>query len=53
MKTARFQIVKPINCDWKTLGDALRDVQYKNAKIMNYCMTQYYLHQERQEQFVA
>lgn len=51
IKTAKFQILRPLDCDWKTFTDALYDVQYKNAKIMNFCMIQQYLHQDRREQF--
>ena len=34
-KTARFQIIKPLDTDWETLGQVLRDVQYNTWKVLN------------------
>lgn len=34
-KIMRFQIIKPTNTDWKTLGKVLNQVQYDTRQIMN------------------
>ena len=49
-KVARYEILKPEMwvggkrdgevCDWKELGQVLRDVQYLEAKIANTAMTE-------------
>lgn len=39
----KVQIAKPIDAEWKVVGQILRDLEYKSAQALNYCMTQYYL----------
>lgn len=34
----KVQIVKPLNTDWKTLGESLRDIQYNTWKMANKAM---------------
>jgi IS605 OrfB family transposase len=34
-KVMKYQIIKPIDCDWDMLGRILRDIQYDTRQIMN------------------
>jgi putative transposase len=49
MKIVRVNIAKPIDVPWAALGHTLRDIQYKIAKALNHCMTQWYLWQTEKE----
>lgn len=49
MKVVRVNIAKPIGISWSDLGQTLRDIQYKTAKALNHCMTQWYLWQTDKE----
>ena len=50
MKAVRFYIAKPLDdITWKELGDTLRDIQYKTAKILNFCMTEWFLYERARE----
>ena len=35
IKSMTYQIIKPLDCDWKELGKALRDIQYETKQILN------------------
>lgn len=35
-KCMRYEIIKPTNCSWETLGKVLHDLRYKSARIGNY-----------------
>ena len=37
-KVMRYQIIKPIDCDWDMLGRVFRDIQYDTRQIMNKTM---------------
>ena len=51
MKAARFYISKPLNATWQELGKTLRDIQYKTAKSLNFCMTEWFLHERLREEW--
>lgn len=34
-KTIKYQIVKPLDCNWDLLGRVLRDINYETRKILN------------------
>jgi len=34
-KIMKYQIIKPVDCDWTVLGKVLRDIQYDTRQIMN------------------
>ena len=35
IKTMRYQIIKPLDCDWKQFGQILRDINYETRQILN------------------
>ena len=37
-KVAKFQIIKPINMDWQTLGKILNELQYETRNVKNKAM---------------
>lgn len=39
----KVQIAKPLDAEWKEVGPILRELSYENARVLNFCMTQYYL----------
>lgn len=41
-KTTKIEIIKPINSDWKMLGQVLRDIQYQTWKSANKAMQMYW-----------
>src|SRR5690625_3887519 len=41
-KTMKYQIIKPLNQDWDTLGSVLNDVQYQSWKFSNYALQMYW-----------
>jgi len=49
IKAVRFYVSKPLEGNWQELGSKLRDIQYKTAKALNYCMTEWYLHESERE----
>jgi len=49
MKAVRFFISKPLNTTWQELGKTLRDIQYKTAKALNFCMTEWFLYERLRE----
>ena len=49
MKVVRINIAKPLDTTWADFGNTLRDIQYKTAKALNHCMTQWYLWQTQKE----
>lgn len=51
MKAARFYVSKPLNATWQELGKTLRDLQYKTAKALNYCMTEWFLYERSREEW--
>lgn len=52
MKTLRIYITKPCeDISWKDMGNILRNLQYDTAKILNYCMNQWYVWQNEKETF--
>src|SRR5690606_27225078 len=34
-QVVRFEIIKPIDNDWKVLGKVLRDLQYESRQVLN------------------
>lgn len=34
-KVMRFQIIKPVDCDWNELGKILRDIQFETRQVLN------------------
>lgn len=34
-KVMKYQIIKPVDCEWDVLGKVLRDIQYDTRQIMN------------------
>ena len=34
-KVMRFQIIKPLDCEWDLLGQVLREIQYETRQILN------------------
>lgn len=50
-KSSRFEIIKPVNCDWDEFGKALRDLSWQSYRMANYLVTQLYVFdQYRNEQ---
>jgi len=50
MKAVKFVILKPTGeTTWKELGQTFRDIQYKTAKILNYCMTEWFLYEKERD----
>jgi putative transposase len=41
-QTVTFQILKPLDQTWQEAGKLLRELQYLNAKAMNYAITELY-----------
>ncbi|MBU1882278.1 hypothetical protein KKA08_09585, partial [bacterium] len=42
-KVIRLELLKPVNADWKEIGQKLRDLQKLTAQALNYCMRDMYL----------
>jgi hypothetical protein len=34
-KVMRYQIIKPVDCNWNELGDVLRNIQYETRQVLN------------------
>jgi len=49
MKAIRTQIIKPVDIPWTDFSRIMSDLQYKSAKILNHCMSNYYLWQTEKE----
>jgi putative transposase len=42
-KVIRLEIVKPVNDDWKTVGEQLRQLQGATCQALNLCMRNFYI----------
>jgi len=51
MKALRIYVAKPLGVDWKELSSTLSDIQFKTAKILNHCMSEWYLWQRTKEEW--
>lgn len=41
-KTMKYEIVKPLTCDWKEFGQTLRDVRHDSFRVKNRVIQMYY-----------
>lgn len=37
-KVMKYQIIKPVDCDWKTFGKVISELKYKTKHILNKCI---------------